>query len=576
MLITLLSGLLMFLPPEIEILSPLPNARLTESQVEFTLLFDPPVEPVVISLYLDGQQITSTCEITPDYLFYIPSEPLNKGTHLATLTIHKEDESPVSHSWQFEILREEKIPFKSEIHGNLSFSYQYAKANKDTDSLFLSYPTGSNLGSEANIFGQVFGGSFSGWFSRNPTYEKEFHGGLEFSKGIIEATFGDFYPSLSEFTVDGISPQGMNLSIQPSNFALNLFAFRTQKADTAYQTFSQYLTGSKTEFISKNGFTLRGTYFYAWDRTSSLSESIHYQKTSYSDTSFGYPITVLTIDTLPSAKNHLFSLGVEMPLKKVFRLWGEYARSFYQADSGAKQTLRDFAYSLGLFFDLTSLSAEALYLNIGRNFYTFGSPYLEIARRGMKLSVEYHSCRDDPAGRPYSLSAEYSFYQDLSDSNRRLIQQGSVKLNFSPSKGKNLWLNYSQEQRPYYQGFYRSLNISTGSSLKMVNFMLSNSYTFSQNLSTKKVCSHSFNSSLSLEILSRRAKLTPGFQWYKVKDIEKTLNQMRITPNLTVDFSISDKNMFSLTLKQIRKKDSIVESNSYVENIINLGYTRKF
>ena len=196
---------------DILILSPEPDAEINpdDAVIALSLFNIPDVDSASIRLVVDGKDVTEQAEISGGIVTYIPKR-FKKGIHSVQLTLSMLDGTPIKPiSWTFSVLGGLAIAGNVDYRGDISARY----LNEYVGENFLN--VGELRGNaEVSIdFGKVKT-SFRQTTRDNPYRQplNRFSTALQFGE-FLDIRMGDFYRSISPYTLDGRRVRGLSIDI---------------------------------------------------------------------------------------------------------------------------------------------------------------------------------------------------------------------------------------------------------------------------------------------------------------------------------------------------------------------------
>jgi hypothetical protein len=225
---------------------------------DITILFDPPLTPESITVYLDEKPLNG--ETDPGY-FFSEVKNLSKGKHNLKVITEKETEELSF----FVIETEEETPFV--FTGNLSIG------NQNTYFSDSSYD-GKNealLGLDFSVYKDK--NSLRASLYRDPEYQTNWYPYLSYLREKTYLEAGYISPYLNELTI--YSPGGFGISgeICIGNFLFVPIILYSNNYDTLFTEYPRWLLGGKTTF-EKGSFLVGLTAFYGKDDTSNITDFI--------------------------------------------------------------------------------------------------------------------------------------------------------------------------------------------------------------------------------------------------------------------------------------------------------------
>ena len=200
-----------FVSAEILILTPEPDAEINpdDAVIALSLFNIPDVDSASIRLVVDGKDVTEQAEISGGIVTYIPKR-FKKGIHSVQLTLSMLDGTPIKPiSWTFSVLGGLAIAGNVDYRGDISARY----LNEYVGENFLNV---GELRGNAEVsvdFGKVKT-SFRQTTRDNPYRQplNRFSTALQFGE-FLDIRMGDFYRSISPYTLDGRRVRGLSIDI---------------------------------------------------------------------------------------------------------------------------------------------------------------------------------------------------------------------------------------------------------------------------------------------------------------------------------------------------------------------------
>jgi hypothetical protein len=528
----------------VDILSP--PARTDSPTPEILLLFAAEQDPARLHFVLDGQDLTAQAEIRPDYLFYLPALPLRPGRHefhVRSFDVREEKEILLSYS--FEILR-----FRAgrglPLHGTASLGLQRAKADRDTAGLSLTYPVGTSPRGDIDLFGELWGTSYSSWVSYDRTYGTRPLFSTEISSRHLHLEFGDIYPTFSDLTLDAVASLGLDGSYTIGPAAVRALAVRLEGPDTLIGQYSRYLTGGHLQW-NRGRVGLSGLYLHGFDDVGSLIRARR---------------------IAPPVRDDVFEAGLSLLLSGGAKLEAEYAWGYYdddlQTSPGAVQAQ---AYRVALSPKRPGLLRWQLeYRNLDGAYQSLGAPYLERGQKGTDLFIET-SIPGAFLGR-ITLGA---FHQPDGWAGRQ-----SVNLSYSFRNGSSVYASGDRSKRPYSADILSTLAGTIGGNLKTPWFSLTVSGGGSSSEYTYTTSSHNYALSAEIPLLRDIIVLKPGFQQYETRNTEGTVAETQRTPAIGLSLWPGSANALEFSFQYIDRQDDVSPSRNVIETVATLSHSRSF
>ena len=533
-----------------EVLYPEQDSVIENMRPQISVAFEPGaiINPGSINIKLDGKDVTSDCEITQDFLLYMPSEELRPGIRVITLT--NTDDPEMIGSWQFTIAG--AATFWQQLSGSTSVAYQWTHV--DSDSPFIIYSPGSSFGLSMQIAGQFAGKSFDAWMDRSAFYQSRAN---DFGMGVygskIRISVGDIFPSISKLTLDGIPARGIEAYINPSNkVTIQLIGAE-----------ARFFTDSEDDFMASLLNSNFGGFQAAIKPFGEVWEisALYIHARNYTD---------LESDTLFSMekRNDLYSLRTELDLPAEFALYGEWVSSSHltrYCEDFASEFYRDVGISMGVSKHIKSIALELFYLNVGDEFFSEVNPFVESGRNGFGFSLRY--------SHRIGLSAlgEYGRYERESNINT----EARVNVSLSVSKLPSVFVAYYQQRVPYGKYDIRGASLGVSYKLWRMRFSANGSYS-TTNLWTDNLDRDSVSSSVGVEYEITNATNFgidySRFGSYRSSDISRRQRKM----STEIRRRIGRSHSLIMDLSEIKFVDKNNCENDYLERLFLLKYSYSF
>jgi hypothetical protein len=564
----------------VTILSPLPDSSVDPGgPLEISLLLEG-FSGLDLMLLLDSADVTARAELSSEYVFCLVDSALAAGPHVVSFFALSRSDTVFSKSWQFAMApaaAEPELPpdlLPTEDSPTIPFNLaatvgtQYGRCSQDTAGLGLSYPAGTYPAAELNASGPLGNGSFNGYLSFDPSYDRYPHGLLQLNAGGLDVSVGEFYPALSELAFSGVSPLGGLVAYQFTRVKLELTGCRTQSADTGFQTFAQYLYGGQVAYDPVDSLRVFAGYLGGFDRAASLPDSVRYKRTLfvYTDTLLGFTDSLLTVDSLHPGSNRILLAGAGYGTRHG-AVRAEYAASSFLPDTGG--TISDRAVSLSLRVRFSGHGAEIGFASFGDQFKSFGNPYAEASKDEFSVRQESRwSSR-------ISTTVDGAVYQVASDSADGYCHRFGAGLWFGAGRLSSLGVRLDYSSRPYTAYLSQTRTASLTASVAAGPVRISPSYTYSSSSSDRLTQSHN----ISLELWSRiraAVQLKLGAQYYQLRDNRNASDQDKTMPYAKLTWDAGRNSCFDFTVKYIAKNDRIDPGKSYRQTLLSGEFTRHF
>lgn len=564
----------------ITILSPLPDSTAPADQpLEISMLLEG-FSGLDLRLLLDSADVTAGAELSSEYVFCLVDSALAAGQHTVSLFALSGADTVFATAWRFaiaaaaaepglsaDLFPEEELPAVP-FDVSASVGAQYGMCGQDTAGLGLSYPIGAYPTAELYAAGPVAGGTFNGYASIDPSYDRYPHGLLQLSTSGLDLSLGEFYPAISELAFSGVTPLGALLAYQWPRAKLELTGCRTQSADTGFQTFAQYLYGGQAACDPFDSLRVFAGYLGGFDRASSLPDSVRYQRSVfvYTDTLMGITDSLVTIDSLHTGRNRILWCGAEYAWPRL-AVRAEYASSSFLPDTGG--TVSDRAGSLSARLRSGGHGAEIGFTSFGGGFRSFGNPYVESSKD--ELSFRQESRWD---GR-LSTTVDGAVYTVASDSADGLSHRIGIGLSLASGRLSSSGIRVDYSARPYTAYLTQTRTVTFSATVAAGLVRVSPSYAYSSSSSDRLSQSHT----AALELWSRigkKVQLKLGAQHYRIRDDQGASDQDKSMPYAKLRWDAGRKNSFDLAAKYISKNDRIDPAKSYRQFLFSGQCTRRF
>ncbi len=213
-----------FVSAEILILAPEPEAEINSNYavIAVSLFNIPDVDSASIRLVVDDKDITANAEISGGVVTYIPKR-IKKGVHTVRISMSKMDGTPVNPlSWTFTVRDGLAILGNVDYKGDISARY----SNEYVGENFLNVGEIRGNAQVSVEFGKIKT-SFRQTTRNNPYRQplNRFSSALQFGE-YLDIRMGDFYRSVSPYTLDGRRVRGLSIDVD-----LNLFVWKSFKVN---------------------------------------------------------------------------------------------------------------------------------------------------------------------------------------------------------------------------------------------------------------------------------------------------------------------------------------------------------
>jgi hypothetical protein len=568
---TFLPYVIVVLPAEqewLEVLYPEMNSVIENRMPQISAAFssDMTITQDNLQVKLDGADITRDCEITQDFLLYVPSEELSHGNHVVTVT--NLDRPEMVGSWQFSIAG---VPaLWQRPSGGASVTWQWAHA--DSDSLFLIHSPGSNFGLAAQTAGQILGRSFDVWINRSAFYKyKSTDFGFGFYGDRIRVSAGDLFPSISKLTLDGMPARGGEVDFKPFDRAAVYLVGAEGRVFTDTDTEDEFMAGLLNSRFGGFQVVIR-PLMRKWEVS-----ALYIHARNYAESEPGMPFSI-------EKENDICSLGTELDLPAEFAFHSEWARSSHltryseesegeaPAEPLASESHKDEGISVGLGKRIGPLALELFYLNIGDEFLSEVNPFIESGRNGFGFSGKY-SHRTG-----FSARGEYGRYR-VGATHASPVQVNTemrANLSLSLSKLPSIFAVYYQQRVPYAKYDVRGISLGSSHRFWRLDFSVSGSRSATNFWVSDAAERHSISASANVGY-----EVTDGtdlrmeysqFGSYKSGDISRIQRQS----SAGVRHRIGKRHLLSMDLKTIKFADKESAENDYFENVLLFKYGYSF
>ena len=200
-----------FVSAEILILAPEPEAEINSNYavIAVSLFNIPDVDSASIRLVVDDKDITANAEISGGVVTYIPKR-IKKGVHTVRISMSKMDGTPVNPlSWTFTVRDGLAILGNVDYKGDISARY----SNEYVGENFLNVGEIRGNAQVSVEFGKIKT-SFRQTTRNNPYRQplNRFSSALQFGE-YLDIRMGDFYRSVSPYTLDGRRVRGLSIDV---------------------------------------------------------------------------------------------------------------------------------------------------------------------------------------------------------------------------------------------------------------------------------------------------------------------------------------------------------------------------
>jgi hypothetical protein len=555
----------------LEILSPLPDSAVSgEEPVELSLLL-PQIEGLSFSLWLDGADVTPQSEITSDYAFYLSPAPLAPGRHHIRVYGILEGDTLLTEAWSFSVARDATAPGTVSFpwEASLGLGWQHGSCDRDTSGLGLATPVGHQPSGEASFYGPLWGGLASGFLGYDPAYDPEPHGLVQFSRGGLELSLGEFYPDLSALAFADALPLGLLGRSSFRRLTLDFTACRTATADTTVSTFAQYLYGGRAGVWLGDSIFFALGFLQGRDQPSSLPDSVRFRTTTLvlADTIFGLTDTLFYADSLKPASNRIGWLSSR-------KSFGRYSVDIEVAGTGAATeagpATRGWGYLAKMSGSTPALEASLAYTSTDAGFRSFGSPYLETDKNQLEGRLR--------TGWPRGVmtSVRGSVYKAFADSSPGLGWGLGGGWNLRIPFLQSLFLGLEYASRPYRTYRFQSRGASAALAFAAMGTRLSAGYGYNSSSSPGATQSHNASAEASRALAGRRAAVSLGSQYYQVRDASGTSNREKLSQTVAISGDLTASLFYRLQARRIAQTDRAETGQSYRQDLASLQLGWRF
>jgi len=356
----------------LEVLYPEPNSVILEKRPEISAAFVSGTFTVdEVKIKLDEEDITQKCELTEDFLLYLPEEELAVGYHRLTVQVQPADtyKERQEASWYFRIAG--RPPLLTRPNGFASILWQRNDAT--SDSPFMLYAPGSNVNVTAQLSSELFARQLNVWFNRSSLYQTKY---TELSVSLTGKRFqinaGDIFPVFSPLTLDSMPARGGQVDFSIKSMTLSAVAAQTNlfigEDDILTALLKNRFAGGRAEFNLPYGISPSLVFLYATDSGEEEDAPL-----------------------LVSKRYYLYSGAINLSLPRRFRISAEWARNEKRNTyESAEIDFESSEYLIGDVFFMrikrlaTPLSVELSYQDVGENFSPEVNPFWESGRSRAK------------------------------------------------------------------------------------------------------------------------------------------------------------------------------------------------
>lgn len=555
----------------LEILSPLPDSAVFgEEPMELSLLL-PQIEGLSFSLWLDGTDVTPQSEITSDYAFYLSPAPLAPGRHHIRVYGILEGDTLLSSAWSFSVVRDPAAPRTVSFpwEASLGLGWQHGSCDRDTSGLGLASPVGHQPSGEASFYGPLWDGLASGFLGYDPAYDPEPHGLVQFSRGGLELSLGEFYPDLSALAFADALPLGLLGRSSFRRLTLDFTACRTATADTTVSTFAQYLYGGRAGVWLGDSLFMALGFLQGRDQMSSLPDSVRFRTTTLvlADTIFGLTDTLFYVDSLHPVKNRIGWLSARKSLGRL-SMELEVAGTGTTTDVGKRTN--GWGYQARLARHSPGLEATLTYSSTDGGFRSFGSPYLETDKSELEGLMQ--------AGWPGGIrtTIKGSVYKAHADSAPGLGWNAGAGGNLCVGALSSLSLMADYSFRPYQTYLYQSRSLSAAIGLHYLGIRFNAGYGYTSSSSPNTTQTHSASAGVSRRLFRRLAEASAGIQYYQARGAGGGTDRKKLTLTASLSGDLSSSLGYRLQAGRIAQTDRIDPNQSYRQELASAGLNVRF
>jgi hypothetical protein len=562
-------GLDQFLP--LVILSPLPDSSIEADQpLEISLLLEG-TAGLELRIFLDSLDITPQAEVTEEYLFYLSPAPPSPGRHSLKILLLRQPDTVIAHHWSFSVPAPKAVSLPSgpslelTVDGGIYFSH----CSRDTAWLGLASPAGWHPLGSSYLSAGLWSGRLFSHLSFDPAYDRSPHGLAQFQRDIWELSLGEFYPDFSPLAFSGPSTFGMMATRRSGILGVQGATGRTQKADTLFQIYEQYLYGGQVDLGPWHSLSISSGFLYGWDRPGSLPDSVRFPTSTfiYDDTLTGLVDTMTTLDTLPSGSNSLWWLGGEYSPGK-WRCRAAAAWSGFRPDLNGSY-LSDRSFLVGLGRQAGRHFMDIRYLSWGKHYKSFGNPYLEAAKNELlwSLNSRWSSVSSQTDG------SLYRVFTDSANGNS-FRAGGAINLAFPDRPSINVRADYYY--RPYRWYLFTSRSLSLGASGRAEPWSWQSSLGLSSNSGVSGSQSCNARLALSRRMMRDRLLVQASTAYYWTGWDSGLSSQDRISAELTLGLQVSDQTDLRLALQHLTQWDRVDSLKDYHQQTAVLSLSRRW
>ncbi len=261
------------------IIFPLPGEAITDRQPYISIKLpkpDPPLDMSTIKLFLDGDEVTTETQVSLEYIFYMPQNPLSFGTHNVLATYQDTNgKTVVPLAWSFRlvkkiaptvrkrapVVRSNEVVTTGKYTANVKLielnGAERYKANRSENE--IKYQEGLDKTGSFDFTHRFYGKTLLGHYDRsveqltgraNDRFKFRYIDPY-IARGNYDITFGDFQMSkrdFSESTIFGVQMRGLYLLRKYDRRGYNRFTFFTGRSQEPHDgRHKRYTTGFKLD-----------------------------------------------------------------------------------------------------------------------------------------------------------------------------------------------------------------------------------------------------------------------------------------------------------------------------------------
>lgn len=331
-----------------------------------------------------------------------------------------------------------------------------------------------------------------------------------------------------------------------------------------------------------------------------------------------------TVTTLPPIKNDVFGIDSAVSfLHHSIILSGELSRSKYEKVGSI--TDYDNAYKFGLKADRKNWNFELGYNHIGSNYYSAGSPYLDIDKKGyfttsqwlpneiFGITVEGEVFEDNLINHPESPITKTKIISTTFElKSKKSYPQLTLECELTKEKSDRVTLLYPQLDK-----FTKDISLELSYSLKETDFVLNLqqtdvndksidfyaseyedyksdviSLTLNREFASKFTLSNynsytknktgddkddTFNTTIDFtyDVIPQKLVFKPRYEFEEYR-VKKSCSRKEFTTSMEVDYYLSTTSQFTFAYERKENKDKENSSTDYQADVGTIKYTRMF